>query len=239
MILLIDNFDSFVYNLARYLEELGHDCEVVRNDAITPGEIRERSPDALVLSPGPCAPEGAGVCIEAVRQLGSEIPILGVCLGHQAIAAACDALIIRVEPCHGKASRILHDGEGLFEEYAYGIDSQQRSCSIEGDDHTNMLEFFKRHFEELVRGGFEELPDGFLAGRYHSLAVSEEDLPVELEVCARTEDGIVMAIRHRQHKVWGIQFHPESVLTEHGHALLSGFLRLAGLERPQPVQETA
>ena len=199
MILLIDNFDSFVYNLARYLEELGHDCEVVRNDAITPGEIRERSPDALVLSPGPCAPEGAGVCIEAVRQLGPEIPILGVCLGHQAIAAACDALIIRVEPCHGKASRILHDGEGLF----------------------------------------EELPDGFLAGRYHSLAVSEEDLPVELEVCARTEDGIVMAIRHRQHKVWGIQFHPESVLTEHGHALLSGFLRLAGLERPHQIPETA
>ena len=199
MILLIDNFDSFVYNLARYLEELGHDCEVVRNDAITPGEIRERSPDALVLSPGPCAPEGAGVCIEAVRQLGSEIPILGVCLGHQAIAAACDALIIRVEPCHGKASRILHDGEGLF----------------------------------------EELPDGFLAGRYHSLAVSEKDLPAELEVCARTEDGIVMAISHRQHKVWGIQFHPESVLTEHGHALLSGFLRLAGLERPHPIPETA
>ena len=199
MILLIDNFDSFVYNLARYLEELGHDCEVVRNDAITPEGIRERSPDALVLSPGPCDPENAGVCIEAVRQLGSEIPILGVCLGHQAIAVACDGLIIRVEPCHGKASRILHDGEDLF----------------------------------------EELPDGFLAGRYHSLAVSEEGLPEELEICARTEDGIVMAIRHRKYKVWGIQFHPESVLTEHGHALLSSFLRLAGIERPQPVPETA
>ena len=199
MILLIDNFDSFVYNLARYFEELGQACEVVRNDAVTPAQIRERCPEALVLSPGPWDPENAGVCGEAVRQLGREIPILGGCLGHQAIAAAYDARIVRVEPCHGKTSEIHHDGSGLF----------------------------------------EGLPGSFAGGRYHSLAVSEESLPEELEVSARTKDGIIMALRHRVNKVYGIQFHPESILTEHGHALLESFLHLAGLRTRLPAQETA
>ena len=199
MILLIDNFDSFVYNLARYFEELGQACEVVRNDAITPAQIRERCPEALVLSPGPCDPENAGVCVEVVRQLGPEIPILGVCLGHQAIAAAYDARIVRVEPCHGKTSGIHHDGSGLF----------------------------------------EGLPDNFAAGRYHSLTVDEGSLPEEIEISARTEDGIIMALRHKVHKIYGIQFHPESVLTEHGHALLESFLRLAGISTRLPVPETA
>ena len=199
MILLIDNFDSFVYNLARYLEELGQECEVVRNDAITPAEIRQRAPDAIVLSPGPCDPENAGVCVEAVQQLGAEIPILGVCLGHQAIAAAWGAEIVRAEPCHGKTSEILHDGRGLF----------------------------------------EGLPEGFVGGRYHSLAVSEENLPEVLEVSARTEEGIIMALRHRDKPVFGIQFHPESILTEHGHALLEGFLHHAGIRSRLPAQESA
>ena len=199
MILLIDNFDSFVYNLARYLEELGQACEVVRNDAITPAEIRQRSPDAIVLSPGPCDPENAGICVETVQELGAEIPILGVCLGHQAIAAAWGAEIIRVEPRHGKTSTILHDGRGIF----------------------------------------EGLPASFAGGRYHSLAVSEENLPEELEVSARTEDGIIMALRHRVNPVCGIQFHPESILTEHGHTLLEGFLQLAGIRTDLPARETA
>ena len=199
MILLIDNFDSFVYNLARYLEELGQECEIVRNDAISIEGIRERAPAALILSPGPCAPESAGICIEAVRELGGELPLLGVCLGHQAIGAAYGARIVRVEPCHGKSSEILHDGEGLF----------------------------------------DGIPNRFSAGRYHSLAVCEEDLPAELEVSARTDDGLIMALRHKVNKVYGIQFHPESVLTEHGHPLLEGFLRLAGIDALRPAREPA
>tara|TARA_B100001750_G_scaffold242889_1_gene257096 strand:- start:694 stop:1293 length:600 start_codon:yes stop_codon:yes gene_type:complete len=199
MILLIDNFDSFVYNLARYFEELGQECEVVRNDAISIEGIRERAPAALILSPGPCAPESAGICIEAVRELGGELPILGVCLGHQAIGAAYGARIVRVEPCHGKSAEILHDGEGLF----------------------------------------DGIPNRFSAGRYHSLAVCEEGLPAGLEVSARTEDGLIMALRHKVNKVCGIQFHPESVLTEHGHPLLEGFLRLAGIDALRPARETA
>ncbi|MFP6737377.1 MAG: aminodeoxychorismate/anthranilate synthase component II, partial [Planctomycetota bacterium] len=167
--------------------------------AITPAEIRRRSPDAIVLSPGPCDPGNAGVCIEAVRQLGAEIPILGVCLGHQAIGAACGAQVIRIEPCHGKTSEILHDGRGIF----------------------------------------EGLPANFAGGRYHSLAVSEENLPEELEVSARTEDGIIMALRHRVNPVYGIQFHPESILTEHGHTLLEGFLHHAGIRTRLPARETA
>ena len=199
MILLIDNFDSFVYNLARYLEELGQDCEVVRNDAISIEGIRKLAPDALVLSPGPCAPENAGVCIDAVRELGGELPVLGVWLGHQAIAAAYGARIVRAEPCHGKASEIHHDGVGVF----------------------------------------DGIPNRFSAGRYHSLTVSEEGFPAELEISARAEDGLIMGLRHRVHKVCGLQFHPESVLTEHGHPLLESFLRLAGIEAHQPARETA
>jgi len=199
MILLIDNFDSFVYNLARYFEELGQDCEVVRNDSISIEGIRERSPDALVLSPGPRAPQDAGICVDAVRELRSELPILGICLGHQAIAAAYGARITRVEPCHGKSSEIHHDGEGLF----------------------------------------EGLPDSFPAGRYHSLAVDEKSLPAELEISARTETGLIMALRHKTHRVRGLQFHPESVLTEHGHSLLASFLHLANIAARQPARETA
>ena len=186
MLLLIDNFDSFVYNLARYLQELGRETRVVRNDAIDVGGIRALGPEAVVISPGPCAPERAGVSVAAVRDLGAEIPILGVCLGHQAIGAAYGGRVVRGEPVHGRASPVHHDGRGLF----------------------------------------HGLPSPLRAGRYHSLVVAREDLPPELEVAAALDDGTIMALRHRRHPVVGVQFHPESVLTEHGHDLLANFLRL-------------
>ncbi len=184
MLLLIDNYDSFVYNLARYAEELGVPTRVDRNDAITTAEIRTLSPRAIVLSPGPGQPVDAGVSIDIVRELGPAIPILGVCLGHQAIAEAYGGKVIRGEPMHGRASRVLHDGRGVF------------------------------------RG----VPSPFLAARYHSLVVDGPSLPSELEVSARLADGTVMGIRHREHPVVGMQFHPESVLTEHGYRVLGNFL---------------
>ena len=199
MLLLIDNYDSVVYNLARYFEELGIEVEVVRNDAMSVEEVIGRGPEAIVLSPGPCGPDNAGISIALVREVLGRIPLMGVCLGHQAIGAAYGARIVRVEPCHGKSAEILHDGEGLF----------------------------------------DGIPNRFSAGRYHSLAVCEEGLPAGLEVSARTEDGLIMALRHKVNKVCGIQFHPESVLTEHGHPLLEGFLRLAGIDALRPARETA
>ena len=191
MLLLIDNYDSFVFNLARYLERLGQTVVVARNDAIDVAAIRRLKPQAIVLSPGPCAPEQAGCSLEVVRRLHEELPILGVCLGHQTIAAALGAEIVRArEPVHGSASPIEHDGHGIF------------------------------------RG----LPSPLTVGRYHSLVVREESLPAELEITARGENGMVMAIAHRRLPVVGVQFHPESILTEHGYPLLANFLRLAGIE---------
>jgi len=196
MILLIDNYDSFVYNLARYFERLGHSTRVVRNTAIDAAGVRALAPQAIVLSPGPCTPQRAGCSLELVRALHAELPILGVCLGHQAIAAALGGRVVGAkEPVHGRSSPIWHDG----------------------------------------RGEFVGLPNPLVAARYHSLVVEEASLPDCLEVSARTDDGTVMALRHREFPVVGLQFHPESILTELGYALLAGFLCVAGLPVPAEV----
>ena len=193
MILLIDNYDSFVYNLARYFAEMGCGTRVVRNDAITIAEARALEPQAIVLSPGPCTPREAGISIDLVRELGGEVPMLGVCLGHQAIAAALGAEILRApEPVHGRTSLVRHEGTGLF----------------------------------------AGLPNPLRATRYHSLMVDEASLPAELAITARTADGVPMALEHRSRPVFGVQFHPESVLTESGHRLLRNFLTQAGIEAP-------
>jgi anthranilate synthase/aminodeoxychorismate synthase-like glutamine amidotransferase len=196
MILLIDNYDSFVYNLARYLQRLGHDTHVVRNTAIDAAAARALMPEAIVLSPGPCTPQQAGCSLELVRQCYTELPILGVCLGHQTIAEALGGRIVRArEPVHGRSFPICHDGRGVF----------------------------------------AGLPDQILGCRYHSLVVEEASLPECLEVSARTDDGAIMALRHRRLPVVGLQFHPESILTDAGYWLLAGFLRLAGLAVPAEV----
>ncbi len=195
MILLIDNYDSFVFNLARYLRELGCDTEVVRNDSVTVDEVRSRRPEAMVLSPGPCTPAEAGICVDLVRTLAGQTPMLGVCLGHQAIAAAYGAAVVRApEPVHGRTATVVHHATGLF----------------------------------------AGLPQPLTVGRYHSLIVDEATLPAELEVTCRTSDGVVMGLAHRRHAVWGVQFHPESVLTQAGHQLLRNFLGLAGRSTPPP-----
>ncbi len=191
MILLIDNYDSFVHNLARYFVRLGQETIVVRNDAANVGSVRARRPDAIVLSPGPCTPNEAGCSLDLVRELHASIPILGVCLGHQTIAAALGGRVVRaVEPMHGRASAVYHDGRGVF----------------------------------------QGLANPFHAGRYHSLVAEESSLPDCLTVTARTADGVVMAIEHRTSPVIGLQFHPESVLTEFGYPLLANFLRVAGID---------
>jgi anthranilate synthase/aminodeoxychorismate synthase-like glutamine amidotransferase len=190
MILLIDNYDSFVHNLARYLAEMGCQTQVVRNDAASVAEIAAWQPEAIIISPGPCTPNEAGISIELVKRLGGQIPILGVCLGHQAICAALGGRVIRAPaPVHGHAAEIYHTGAGLF----------------------------------------EGLPSPFLAARYHSLIVEEQSLPAVLKITARTTDGIPMAMRHANLKIWGVQFHPESVLTQFGQRLLANFLNLAGV----------
>lgn len=186
MILLLDNYDSFVHNLARYVAELGETPLVVRNDAHSVGEIAAMRPDRIIVSPGPCSPAEAGISVALIRQLGAAIPIFGVCLGHQAIGAAYGAEIVRAtRPMHGKTSRIHHAGTSVF----------------------------------------EGLPNPFLATRYHSLVIAPDSLPPELIVTATAEDGEIMAIQHATHPVTGVQFHPESVLTEHGYRMLARFLR--------------
>jgi len=187
MILLLDNYDSFTYNLAQYLGELGCTVEVHRNDKISVDEIARRKPERIVISPGPCTPQEAGISVELVEQLAGKLPILGVCLGHQAIGAAFGAKIVRAPKIfHGKTSEIQHDGKNIF------------------------------------RG----LADPFVATRYHSLIVERKSLPRELAITAETADGIIMGLRHRRHKIEGVQFHPESVLTESGKQLLKNFLEL-------------
>ncbi|HTC24305.1 MAG TPA: aminodeoxychorismate/anthranilate synthase component II [Gemmatimonadales bacterium] len=185
MILLIDNYDSFVYNLARYVRELGATPLVRRHDAVTPDEIERLRPTHIIISPGPCSPNEAGVSTDVVRRLGATIPILGVCLGHQCIGAAYGGEIVRAgRPMHGKISRIHHDGSGIF----------------------------------------AGLPSPFPATRYHSLVIAPGSLPAALRVTATSEDGEIMAVQHREHPVVGVQFHPESVLTEHGYEILARFL---------------
>jgi anthranilate synthase/aminodeoxychorismate synthase-like glutamine amidotransferase len=187
MILLLDNYDSFTYNLAQYLGELGCYVEVHRNDKISVDEIARRKPERIVISPGPCTPREAGVSVELVQRLTGKIPILGVCLGHQAIGAAFGGKIIRAPKLfHGKTSQIEHDGKNIF----------------------------------------RKLPQKFTATRYHSLIVERKSLPRELLITAETKDGIIMGLRHRRHKLEGVQFHPESVLTTAGKQLLQNFLSL-------------
>jgi anthranilate synthase/aminodeoxychorismate synthase-like glutamine amidotransferase len=187
MILLLDNYDSFTYNLAQYLGELGCNVEVHRNDKISVDEIARRKPERIVISPGPCTPHEAGISVELVERLAGKFPILGVCLGHQAIGAAFGGKIVRAPKLfHGKTSEIHHDGKNIF----------------------------------------RKLADPFIATRYHSLIVERKSLPRELTITAETNDGIIMGLRHRRHKIEGVQFHPESVLTESGKQLLKNFLAL-------------
>ena len=191
MILIIDNYDSFTYNLVQYLGELGGEPMVRRNDEVTVEEIGELAPRALVLSPGPCTPREAGVTVPAVRRWGAELPILGVCLGHQAIGEAYGGKVVRAtRVMHGKTSRIEHSGNGLF----------------------------------------EGLPTPLEVMRYHSLIVEASSLPRELEVLATSRDDPteIQAMRHTSHPVWGVQFHPESIMTQEGKGLLRNFLSLAG-----------
>ncbi|RTL93809.1 anthranilate synthase component II [Ancylobacter rudongensis] len=187
MILLIDNYDSFVFNVARYLTELGEEVEVARNDALDLNAIERRAPEALVISPGPCSPNEAGISLEAVRALSGRLPILGICLGHQCIGQAFGGRVVRAkEPMHGRASQLRHAGSDVF----------------------------------------AGLPSPFPAGRYHSLAV-ELDEGSELIPTAWSEDGEIMGLAHRTHPTYGVQFHPESVLTPQGYELMGNFLRLA------------
>jgi anthranilate synthase/aminodeoxychorismate synthase-like glutamine amidotransferase len=187
MLLMIDNYDSFTYNLVQYLGELGQDLKVYRNNKITIDEIEKMNPDRIVVSPGPCTPREAGISIEVIKQFAGRIPVLGVCLGHQSIGEAFGGDVIRAPYLmHGKTSMIHHDGKTIF----------------------------------------AGLPNPFEATRYHSLIVKRETMPPMLEVTAWTDDGIVMGVRHKQHKVEGVQFHPESILTGAGKDLLRNFLKL-------------
>jgi para-aminobenzoate synthetase component II len=200
MLLLIDNYDSFVHNLARYFERLGQETIVVRNDAIDAERVRQIMPEAVVLSPGPCTPREAGASLEIVRELYTTVPMLGVCLGHQVIAQVLGGSVVRAAaPVHGRASRIRHDGSGLF----------------------------------------AGVPSPLMVGRYHSLVVAPDSLPAELRPTAWAEDDVLMAFEHASLPVFGVQFHPESILTESGYDLLANFLALAGLSPTARTSTTA
>ena len=188
MILLIDNYDSFTYNLFHYLGELGAEVRVERNDALSADEALALKPSGIVLSPGPCTPNEAGICLELIQEANGEVPILGVCLGHQAIGQVYGGRIVRApEPMHGKLSRMHHTGKSVF------------------------------------RG----LNNDFLATRYHSLTIAPDSMPGDLEVTATSDDGVIQGVMHKTHPVHGLQFHPESIASENGHALLANFLQIA------------
>ena len=189
MILVLDNYDSFTYNLVQYLGELGAQVQVVRNDEATVDEVAGLRPERIVISPGPCTPNEAGISLALIRRLAGKVPILGVCLGHQAIGQAFGGKVVRAhQVMHGKVSRIHHDGRGVF----------------------------------------AGVPQDFTATRYHSLAVERASLPAALVASAQSEDGEIMGLRHRELPVEGVQFHPEALLTEHGHAMLENFLKGRG-----------
>ncbi|WP_434480656.1 anthranilate synthase component II [Gemmatimonas sp.] len=190
MLLVIDNYDSFTYNLVQYFGEFGEQLEVHRNDALTVDQVGQMAPEAIVVSPGPCSPKEAGISVDVIRRYGGAIPLLGVCLGHQAIGEAYGGDVVRASRVmHGKMSRLVHDGTGLF----------------------------------------QDVPSPFGVMRYHSLVVKRETLPACLQVTAvATDDATeIHALQHREHPVWGVQFHPESILTEHGRTLLMNFLRMS------------
>ena len=188
MLLLIDNYDSFTYNLVHYLGEIGAETRVVRNDALTVEEAISLNPRAIVVSPGPCDPSTAGICVNLIRTAAADIPIFGVCLGHQSIGEAFGGKIVRSDAImHGKISSVSHKGTGIF----------------------------------------RDIPDGFDATRYHSLTIEPESLPECLEVTAQTEDGTIMGVSHKQHQIHGVQFHPESIRSEHGKTLMANFFKLA------------
>jgi anthranilate synthase component 2 len=188
MLVLIDNYDSFTYNLFHYLGQLGAETVVKRNDEISVAELLAMKPEGVVLSPGPCTPNEAGICLELIAKAQGRLPILGVCLGHQSIGQAYGGTIVRApEPMHGKLSRVHHTGRSVF------------------------------------RG----LNNDFLATRYHSLTILPESMPADLEVTAKSDDGVIMGVMHKKHPVHGVQFHPESIASENGHALLANFLRIA------------
>lgn len=193
MILVIDNYDSFTYNLVQYLGELNAELQVHRNDQILPDQIRALKPDRILISPGPCSPRESGLSNEIIRAFGSEIPLFGVCLGHQCIGHVFGAeVIVNYRMMHGKTSPIKHNGEDLF----------------------------------------EGLPNPFLATRYHSLIIKRETLPSSLEITAETDEGEIMGLRHSELPVWGVQFHPESILTENGRTIIKNFLKLgSGISR--------
>ncbi|MEM1162731.1 MAG: aminodeoxychorismate/anthranilate synthase component II [Pseudomonadota bacterium] len=190
MILLIDNYDSFTWNLVHFFGDLGADCVVVRNDELTTEEALDRGAQAIVLSPGPCDPDTAGICVDLVRKAPDDLPILGVCLGHQAIGAAVGGTVVQChEILHGKISSITHEDTSVF----------------------------------------KDLPQGIEATRYHSLVVEPESLPDCLRVTARSQSGVIMGLVHKTRPLHGVQFHPESIRTQHGHAMLRNFLDLSGL----------
>jgi len=190
MLLVLDNYDSFTYNLVQYLSVLTSNIEVYRNDALSVDGVASKRPDAIVVSPGPCTPSEAGISVDLIATLGPHIPVLGVCLGHQSVGSAFGARIVRApELMHGKTSPIHHDGGSLF------------------------------------RG----LSDPFDATRYHSLIIDEQSLPSELRITARTPDGLIMGVEHQRHPIFGVQFHPESILTTDGPDLLRNFVELAGI----------
>jgi anthranilate synthase/aminodeoxychorismate synthase-like glutamine amidotransferase len=185
MILVIDNYDSFTYNLVQYLGEMNIEVQVVRNDKITIGEIRKLNPEAIVISPGPCTPKEAGVSVSVIKELHTELPILGVCLGHQSIGEAFGGDVAKAPKIvHGKVSEIYHEGKGIF----------------------------------------KSIPNKFQATRYHSLVIEHKTLPADLEVTAKTDDNVIMAVQHKKYPVFGVQFHPESIATEHGKILLRNFV---------------
>jgi anthranilate synthase component 2 len=186
MILLIDNYDSFTYNLLHYLSELGAEVKVVRNDAMTPEQIlADKNIKGIVLSPGPCTPNEAGICLDVISKAAGKLPIFGVCLGHEAIGQAFGGDIVRVEPMHGKVSSITHNSKGIF----------------------------------------KDVPTPFKATRYHSLVVDKKNMPDCLEVTATSGDGLVMAVQHKDYDIYGVQFHPESIASEHGHKMIENFLK--------------
>ena len=196
MLVIIDNYDSFVYNLVHFLGELGAQSRVFRNDAISVDDVLGLSPDAVILSPGPCDPDRAGICLDLVNAAAGSLPILGVCLGHQTIGQAFGGDVVRAPTImHGKRSRILHQEQSVF-------------------------------------AGLE---DGFWATRYHSLTIEPDSVPDVLEVTAQTEDGVIMGLAHKQHPIHGVQFHPESIASELGHAVLANFLTIAGIT-PKELQ---